>query len=242
MLVLGAIVPISIGQMRNNWFPRNVAEYITLPERKTLKIQNITAERDFDYGVTDLAQEAAAMGAVEAGPQMSGDAKMDASMFQKKVESTRLSSERSMELLEIFVPKAIEFWRQPILEEKEPEPEPEPKRPMRGFGTGAGAELLAARAAPDARKGQKSANATQAIYGSVSTTDVLNAVKAAMATNDEAARVLLHAEDVRFVTLTDDIHSETDRVKFAGDYVVEITAKGSGDAIKRLVRVHAQEA
>ncbi|KAI7528280.1 hypothetical protein KC331_g15821 [Hortaea werneckii] len=244
----GAIVPISIGQMRNNWFPRRVAEYIAVPELKTLKLKNIAAERDFDYGVTNLAKEAAKMGVPGAIGKyqadiptdirggMSGDEKVDASMFQKKVETGRLSPERSLELLDIFVPKTVEFWRQPILET----PEPETKKPsMRGFGTGAGAELLAARAG--APQPKKTTNGNVATYGSVSTMDILNAVKAAMAENDESARVVLHAEEVKFVDLPADMQSETDKVKSVGEFTVQITPKGSEEAITRVVKVHAQQ-
>ncbi|KAI7151357.1 hypothetical protein D0869_11547 [Hortaea werneckii] len=244
----GAIVPISIGQMRNNWFPRRVAEYIAVPELKTLKLKNIAAERDFDYGVTNLAKEAAKMGVPGAIGKyqadiptdirggMSGDEKVDASMFQKKVETGRLNPERSLELLDIFVPKTVEFWRQPILET----PEPETKKPsMRGFGTGAGAELLAARAG--APQPKKTATGNVAIYGSVSTMDILNAVKAAMAENDESARVVLHAEQIKFVDLPADMQNETDKVKAVGEYTVQITPKASEEAITRAVKVHAQQ-
>lgn len=240
--------------MRNDWFPRHIAAYITLPELKTLRLKNIAAERDFDYGVTNLAREAAAMG-VPGGPGaflsshpadargagMSRDEKVAASMFQKKVETSKLSPARSAELLEIFVPRTLEFWRQPILEEREPEPEvkPEARRAsMRGFGMGAGAELLAARASAPEVKPAKAAG-PQAIYGSVSTGDVLNAVKAVMAENDEAARVVVQGEEVRFLDLAGE---DADRVKTVGEFAVEIMPKGAEKSVRRTVRVNAQQA
>ncbi|KAK5125800.1 hypothetical protein LTR85_012076 [Meristemomyces frigidus] len=253
----GAIVPISMGQMRNDWFPRRVAEYVTMPELKTLRVKNVAMERDFDFGITSLAQAAGttqggAIGRYQAdiptdirGGMSSGD-RQDASMFQKKpAETSRLSPERSAELIEIFVPARLEFYRQPIMEEKEPEPAapPEPsKRPLRSFGSGAGAELLAARSQPSEVSKPKPTG-PQAIYGSVSTADVLSAIKARMAENDEAARVVLHAEDIKFVDLMTDAQPETDRVKFVGDFAVEITPKGAEKAAKKVVvRVNAQEA
>jgi len=249
----GAIVPISMGQMRNDWFPRRIAEYVAIPALKTLRLKNTAMERDFDFGVTNLAKEMAtttggAIGRYQADipTDIRGNERLqDASMFQKKPSGPgRLSPERSMELLEIFVPPRLEFYRQPIMEEKEPEappPPPEPRRNMRGFGSGAGAELLAARTPqPDVPKPKPTG--PQAIYGSVSTVDVLNAVKAVMAENDEAARVVLHAEDVKFVDMMMDAQPETDRVKFVGDFAIEISVKGAEDTVKRMMRVNAQEA
>lgn len=253
-----------MGQMRNDWFPRHVAEYITVPELKTLRLTNVAMERNFDFGITNLAKESSttqggAIGAYQAdiptdirGGMSSGD-RQEASMFQKKAAGTqRISPDRSVELVEIFVPPRLDFYRQPILEEPEapaPTPAPEPPRkPMRNFGTGAGAELLAARAqqpetSKETLKPKAKPTGPQAIYGSVSTTDVLTAIKAVMAENDEAARVVLHAEDVKFVDLvTDAQHPETDRVKFVGDFAVEIGPKGAESVVKRTVRVNVQEA
>ncbi|TKA71761.1 hypothetical protein B0A55_08589, partial [Friedmanniomyces simplex] len=132
----GAIVPISHGQMRNDWLPRRIAEYVTLPERKTLRANDVAIERDFDFRLNSLitptittldpATEAARGG-------MTATAKEEASMFQRRtLDPARLSPERSMELLEIFIPsRGLEFYRQPIIEEKEPEPAPapEPRKP-----------------------------------------------------------------------------------------------------------------
>lgn len=56
----GSYVPISIGQMRNSWFPRRTAEYVTDSQLKELKAKNISAERDFQFGVPDPAMAKAA--------------------------------------------------------------------------------------------------------------------------------------------------------------------------------------
>lgn len=46
-------MPITIGQMRNSWFPQRTAEYVTDTQMKELKTKNISAERDFQFGVPD---------------------------------------------------------------------------------------------------------------------------------------------------------------------------------------------
>ncbi|TKA82067.1 hypothetical protein B0A55_01534 [Friedmanniomyces simplex] len=238
----GAIVPISHGQMRNDWLPRRIAEYVTLPERKTLRANDVAIERDFDFRLNSLitptittldpATEAARGG-------MTATAKEEASMFQRRtLDPARLSPERSMELLEIFIPsRGLEFYRQPIIEEKEPEPAPapEPRKPSRSFGFGAGAELMAARAQKPEPVKVKAPEGPQAIYGSVSTHDVLVAVRAALAENEEARMVVLRDEDVRFVDLVG--AEETDRVKTVGDFVVEVKVKGVDEGVQNAATI-----
>ncbi|KAK6429170.1 hypothetical protein LTR95_014681, partial [Oleoguttula sp. CCFEE 5521] len=140
----------------------------------------------------------------------------------------------------IFVPQRLDFYRQPIPAEPEP---PAPKRATPSIGTGIAAELFAARTqAEEASKPVKPA-AAQAIYGSVSTQNVLDAVKAALATNDESARVGLVEEDVRFIAGPEVVGvEEAGRVvKHVGDFTVEIRVRGGEEGVKRHVRVNAQE-
>ena len=239
---IGTIVPISTGQMRNDWFPRRVAEYVTVPELKTLRLKNIAVHRDFDYGVEDLLHEAPKTPAV---PDVPSDAKTmsdtelkSASAFQKAKapEIQRLTPDRSTELVEIFVPPRLEFYRQPIIEEKEPE-KPEPDTKKLRFG-GAAGDLLAARTALTAKEKMK----PQAIYGSVTTQDILVAVRATMGSNDEAARVVLQEHDIHFVDLPDIEGAEAGRVKHLGDFTYDIRVKGSETTVRRVVRVLPQEA
>jgi hypothetical protein len=51
----GSYIPISIGRMRNEFFPTRAAEYVTSVQLKDMKAKNITAERDFQFGVPDPA-------------------------------------------------------------------------------------------------------------------------------------------------------------------------------------------
>jgi FAD synthase len=51
--LLGSYVPISMGQMRNVWFPMKTAAYVTDVQLKDLKAKNISAVRDFQFGVSD---------------------------------------------------------------------------------------------------------------------------------------------------------------------------------------------
>lgn len=48
-LVSGAIVPVPVGRMRNQFYPRRIAEYVTAAQLKPLKRSNASIERDFDF-------------------------------------------------------------------------------------------------------------------------------------------------------------------------------------------------
>lgn len=245
------------------WFPRRIAEYVTIPELKRLRINNVAMERDFEFGVTSLAKERDA--ALDANGEWQKDipsdiksmsnaelrsasaferAKMETGLTDKEPESVsvprkiveveKLTPERSMELVELFVPPRLEFYRQPIIGEKEPE-KPAPERPQ--FG-GAAGDLLAARTPLPEKPREK----PQAIYGSVSSHDVLVAVRAVMGDNDEAARVVLHEGEIQLVDLHQGEGAEAGKIKHVGDFIAEIKVKGSEKAIQRTVRVIPQEA
>lgn len=232
----GAIVPISPGQMRNKWFPLRTAEYIPMQELKQLRANDTPMERDFNFGVV-LTPSAETTATDTSTPEL-----QDASMFQKRrTDTAALTPERSSQLLEIFVPAHIDFYRQPIIEEKPTTPPPQqPKSPQHPTLAGAAADLMAARSAvplPSKPTGP------QSIYGSVSTHDVLVAIRDAVARNDEAARIALTEADITFVELVEG-SEETDatRVKHVGEYQVDITVKGTMVPVRRTVKVIAQEA
>ena len=63
----------------------------------------------------------------------------------------------------------------------------------------------------------------QAIFGSVSTTDILLAIKSDLALDPEASRITLEPRAVRFVGLDE----ENDRVKRLGSWEIEIAVPGA---------------
>ena len=80
-----------------------------------------------------------------------------------------------------------------------------------------------------------------AIFGSVTTTDIVVNMKALLAEkaveegNADAAKVVLTAEDVR-IRQGAAVDVETDRVKTLGDFEIEIQVKGAS-TVKRTLRV-----
>jgi hypothetical protein len=130
-----------------------------------------------------------------------------------------------MELIDTFVSPTIDFARQPIEHEK--------ADTGTQFGASGAADILMAASMASKPK------AANGIYGSVSTADVVATIKAALAHNDEAARVLLSENDVRFVTGHDE--DDTSRVKQLGTFKVEILVPGAAEPLVRNVRVRAKK-
>lgn len=80
-----------------------------------------------------------------------------------------------------------------------------------------------------------------AIYGSVSTADIAESIKAILAQTEEGARVVLSAEDITIVTNGGIVPgAEADRLKALGEFEVDIRVKG-GEAVRRFISVKAQE-
>lgn len=51
ILTVGSICPVEPGRMRNTWYPRQKAEYMTASTLQGLKPQSLVAERDFTFGM-----------------------------------------------------------------------------------------------------------------------------------------------------------------------------------------------
>lgn len=70
-------------------------------------------------------------------------------------------------------------------------------------------------------------------------------MKAVLAENEEASKVVIGEEDVKFVVeggqQQQEKSAETDRVKHLGEFEVEVRIRGTGAAVRRVVRVAAQE-
>lgn len=108
----------------------------------------------------------------------------------------------------------------------------------------AAADLLAARSMPVKPSSVPTSTAsTTAIYGSVSTADVANSIKAVLAENDEAAKIVFAEDDVRFVNVSLDGQAaiETDKLKNLGEFEVEVRIKGVDTPVRKTVRVLPQE-
>ncbi|CAA9966641.1 ribosomal protein l9 rnase h1 [Pyrenophora teres f. maculata] len=211
----GSYVPLNPSLMRNRWFPARVADYVPATQLKQLKAQDADMARDFTFGVRANLEEVE-----EEKDDYMGQQKR----YVRPIEIAVLSPERSMELLDTFVPPTIDFYRQRIEQESQPRAR---------MGASGAADILTAVAMSKAK------SSPDAIYGSVSNADLVSTIRGALAHNDEAARVILNEADVKFLSG----HEEGDpsRVKQLGTFKAEIRLPGTQEALVRNIRIRAKE-
>lgn len=141
------------------------------------------------------------------------------------------------------MPPSLIFYRTPI---SAPEPEaPIQKPPNRSRrATSSAAAELEAASKPLQKPPQPQLTT---IFGSVSTAEIAESIKAVLATTSEGARVVVGAEDITIVqdknggTGHQEKAMDGDRLKALGDFRVEVGIKG-GATVVRTVSVKAQEA
>lgn len=56
--ITDSITPVEPGRMRNSWYPRQKAEYVTAATLQGTKPQAVVAERDFTFGIKAKKDEA----------------------------------------------------------------------------------------------------------------------------------------------------------------------------------------
>ena len=139
-----------------------------------------------------------------------------------------------------MIPSHLEFYRTPIANpEPETRKEQQPARPFRRnqAASAAAADLAAFE---DSMPKPQAEPQVVAIYGSVSTADIAESVKAVLAETEEGARVVLSAEDITITTEQAPVPgAEADRLKALGEFKVDIRVKG-GEAVRRFISVKAQ--
>ncbi|KAI9791760.1 MAG: hypothetical protein M1816_003570 [Peltula sp. TS41687] len=216
----GAIIPVAAGRMRNYWYPKKMAEYVTVVELKQLNLQNATFERDFNFELAENAVEG------EETPSA-----QEEEVQKVPVDLALLSPQKSMQLLSTYLPPKLEFYRTPILAARE---NPELKRATAAVSSAA-ADLSAA-SEPRLSKPEP-----VQIYGSVSTADIATGIKTLLANHPECSRIVLMEEDISFETRDEVSGVEVDRVKRLGEFGISIKSKGAFGSLRRTIVVNAQQ-
>ncbi|KAL8861995.1 MAG: hypothetical protein Q9178_001450 [Gyalolechia marmorata] len=215
----GSIIPIAPGRMRNIYYPQRKAEYVTAAQMRTTNQKDILTERDFSFGL----------------PQLHPDS-LPVEEKALDVQMKLLTPKRTSEIIEACVPSEIIFYRVPIAV---PEPESAPPEPVGNSINAIGGEATI-RKAPEPDPAI-SVSATR-IFGSVSTANIVESIKAVLSASEESARVVLAPEDIQIDEMeNEDLGIEVDRLKALGEYKIEIRVKGI-DPIRRQVSIRAQEA
>ncbi|KFY59305.1 hypothetical protein V497_04373 [Pseudogymnoascus sp. VKM F-4516 (FW-969)] len=212
----GSVIPLPPGRMRNQFFPRRMAEYMTQAQIKEAGLENVTLERDFTFGIKDESVKAA-----EQEPSAAPKRKVVA------VDLDLLSGEQATATIAKLIPKNIDFYRQAIV--------PAAPAPIRSPSLPASSVLSEAAAGVKPPPAPLDPNAS--IFGSVSTSDIASSIRAILAEDKEGSRLVLGPEDITFAVETE----EKGRVKNLGTYEVHIKVKGGEQAVRRTVTVKAQE-
>ncbi|KAL8805824.1 MAG: hypothetical protein Q9182_001736 [Xanthomendoza sp. 2 TL-2023] len=212
----GSIIPIAPGRMRNIYFPQRKAEYVTAAQMRTTNPKDILAERDYSFGVQQ--------------PEETSHSDEDKSVdLQTKLLTVRLLA--VLQIIEAHIPTALTFYRVPIAE---PVPEPAPPEPIGNSINAIGGETPV-RSSPTVKP------SITRIFGSVTTADIAESMKAVLAESEDGARVVLAPEDIKIdETAGEDVGIEVDRLKALGNYKIEIRLKGV-NPVRRLVSIKEQE-
>ena len=134
------------------------------------------------------------------------------------------------------VPEHLDFYRKPIIATESEKPKPY-IAPRSGFSASSAAADLAAASEPPSKPEEV------AIFGSVSTADIVSNIKALLADTEEGARVVLSPEDVAIVregNRETEGDLDIDRIKMLGDFQIGIRVKG-GSMVRKVVRVKAAD-
>ncbi|RYP65136.1 hypothetical protein DL769_006415 [Monosporascus sp. CRB-8-3] len=225
-----AIIRVKPGRMRNFWFPKGLAEYMTRNRFKELGLtESAIGVRDRTFGTRLVLDEDKDKGGkkvlVEEEP-----------VSRKKKGVLTLPPEETQSLLATLLPPTLTFARKPIATPAhEAATEPVVPRSPSLAPTAAASETTGVGAETPATA-EPSAAAT-AIFGSVSTNDILHVVKEALAVDSQGSRVALEAESVLILGLD----AGEDRIKRLGTFEVDISPGKGLEPVRRTVEVIPEE-
>jgi hypothetical protein len=240
-------VPITRGIMRNTWFPKKMAEYVTLSKLQELKRENSVPERDPAFGSKQERKAAVAAQRTGSTPAATQAEEESAGLVVLPVLSVRhwmssrlgysditdiiLQPQEAANVISKIIPLNINFYRTPIEAEqsKTDSLKMSPSIP-------ATSAISAAAAEGQPKEVKEGSEAKTGIYGSVSTSDIAVNLQAVLA-GTEGASVVLSSENISFV----DQLEERNRVKHLGTFDIEIRLSSTVKGIRRTITVNAQE-
>ncbi|KAI0459700.1 hypothetical protein F5B21DRAFT_455729 [Xylaria acuta] len=219
-----AIIRVKPGRMRNIWFPKGAAEYMTRQRFIEMGLSEAAiGVRDRTFGTQLVVDE-------EQGTQAPPDAK------NKRKEVLTLPAEETHTLLTTLLPEVLVFPRAPVPTTPAPPPEPPvPRSPS-----------LAANAATSASAPEVPGSATVTpIFGSVSRNDIVAMIKEKLLESPEGSRVALEVDSLELLGL-DPEHDGENRIKRLGTFEVLIApgvdSNGTEiEPVRRVVQVVAEE-
>lgn len=103
----GSIIPVAPGRMRNIWYPRQMAEYMT--EGQLREQREVVAERDVTFG--------------KEGEEGTAKEKRAAEEEMINVQIELIEPRRATEIMDDLLPPEIVFYRTPIPTDEQDNPE-----------------------------------------------------------------------------------------------------------------------
>ncbi|KAL7627899.1 hypothetical protein AAE478_002094 [Parahypoxylon ruwenzoriense] len=229
------IVRVKPGRMRNYWFPKAQAEYMTVKRFKELGLTEAAIsprDRSFGARVANKVADSAKKSPTEEAPK------------KTKKDTLTLPPEETLSLLQTLLPEILTFFRKPIPAVPAPPPPPStpaPPSPPRSPSLAANAAASTDVHRPSAPEPAAPAGPVSIpIFGSVSATDILAAVKEKLLAEGDAAqvsRIALEAEGVQILGLDEG----EDRIKHLGTFDVRISASKDLEPVHLTVVVAAEE-
>ncbi|KAI1137830.1 hypothetical protein F5Y05DRAFT_413778 [Hypoxylon sp. FL0543] len=221
-----AIIRVKPGRMRNYWFPKAHAEYMTRQRFKELGLTEAAiGVRDRTFGSKLLIEEEGdgKKLLVEDGPPGTTKSKKD---------TLTLPPEETLSLLQTILPATLTFARKTIAA---PTPTPTPAA-TRSPSLAANAAISTSSTPADSAPAEPAA---VPIFGSVSTNDILAMIREQLLEADPSrgGRVALEVEDLAIQGLEDG----EDRIKRLGTFEVLISASKDMEPVRREVKVVAEE-
>ncbi|KAL2263854.1 hypothetical protein VTK26DRAFT_4763 [Humicola hyalothermophila] len=202
-----SVFRVERGRMRNEWFPQKKAEYMT-------------AQRFKELGMTreDIGERDPAFGTVTAADAMDIP-EPEAPMPEVRI----VTPEKAHTILTTLVPDTLTFSRKPI-----PAPTSTPAAKSRTNTI----SPLVATASAESPTVPDSAG-PQAIFGSVSATDIVSHIKGLLVQDAEGSRMVLEPDSIRFVSLEEG----ADRLKALGRWDVEISIGAGLEPIRKVIEI-----
>jgi len=226
----GAVIPVTSGVMRNIWYPKKMAEYLTMEKLQELGVKkDSVVERDSTFqtnAVRKLEKKQEKQKQERPEEPLVRMTEEQPSEPVPQFELDLLSPAQATTIIENLLPTSLDFYRTPISL-------PTPKRVSPSIP--ASSAISAAAATAEANKLGKPEK--RGIYGSVSTSDIAANLKAILAEDEEGVRVVLSHENISFVEETDD----KDRVKHLGVFDIDIRLDGAPEVVRRTIQVNAQD-
>lgn len=129
-------------------------------------------------------------------------------------------------MLSELIPNTLTFYREPVpIPISQPKPALEPKI----------SPLIARHVPASTPETPSIGEARRAIFGSVSSSDILNQIKALVSGHEDASRIVLGPSSVKIVGLAED----NDRIRHLGRWEIEIAVARAGglDPVRKSVEI-----